>query len=232
MKNLWFTFIPGRVLVKVEGKGIERLLNQLTRSGLSLWKVRRLKEGEVIFFISLSDLHKLRRITRDAECSVSFIRGEGLPFLWKRIKKNSGFLVGIILFFIVAVILSNVTWGIHVKGANPETEHKIRMELDKLGIRVGGLHLFGDDPETIQRKLTDSIENITWIGVELKGTTYHFQVVQKTEPEEAELLSPRHLVAKKKAVIADLFVEKRETARQGEPVCSKGTITRLGCHRQ
>ncbi len=36
MKNLWFTFIPGRVLVKVEGKGIERLLNQLTRSGLSI----------------------------------------------------------------------------------------------------------------------------------------------------------------------------------------------------
>ena len=29
MKNLWFTFIPGRVLVKVEGKGIERLLNSL-----------------------------------------------------------------------------------------------------------------------------------------------------------------------------------------------------------
>ena len=44
-----------------------------------------------------------------------------------------------------------------------------------------------------------------WRG--LKGTTYHFQVVQKTEPEQGELLSPRHLVAKKKAVIAEMFVE-------------------------
>ena len=73
------------------------------------------------------------------------------------------------------------------------------MELDKLGIRVGALHLFGDDPETIQRKLTDTIDNITWIGVELKGTTFHFQVVQKTEPEEVGAVKPSSSCCKEKS---------------------------------
>lgn len=62
--------------------------------------------------------------------------------------------------------------------------------------------------ESIQRKLSNNIEAITWVGVELKGTTYHLQVVEKNEPNKPEYLSPRHLVAKKKAVIVDMFVEE------------------------
>lgn len=207
MKNQWLTFFSGRILVKVDGKGIERLINKLTQSNLLMWKVRRIKNGSVVFFIALSDLHKIRHISRGSECTISFVRGEGFPFLWKRTMKNSGFLVGVFLFFIIAAILSNITWGIHIKGADPETEHKIRLELNKLGIKVGSPHLLSGKPGEIQRKLTDSIDNITWVGVDLKGTTYHFQVVQKTEPEQGDLLSPRHLVAKKKAVIAEMFVE-------------------------
>ena len=45
-----------------------------------------------------------------------------------------------------------------------------------------------------------------WCGVE--GTTYHLQVVEKNEPEKPEYFSPQHLVAKKKAVIVDMFVEE------------------------
>ncbi|MBS4176293.1 sporulation protein YqfD [Lederbergia citrea] len=208
MKNQWLTFLAGRVLVKAEGKGIERLINRLAQSGLIIWKVKRQKSGGVHFYIALPDVHKLRHAARKADCSLSFQRGEGIPFLWKRTRKNGGFLIGIFMFFLVAAILSNMTWGIHITGADPETEHKIRKELTNLGIKVGTFHLLSDKPNTIQRKLTERIDNITWVGVELKGTTYQFQVVQKTEPDKIEMKSPGHLVATKKAIIANMFVEK------------------------
>lgn len=212
MKNHWVTFLTGRVLVKAEGKGLERLLNMCIRAQIIVWKVKRFKKDGIFFYIRLSDLHKLRHIARDSDCSLSFVRGSGLPFLKKRLMKNSGFAVGMLIFLIVITILSNITWGIQIKGTNPETEHQIRQELDKLQIRVGTFHFFNQDLEKIQRELTERVENITWIGVELRGTTFQFQVVEKTDPEQQERLSPRHLVANKRAVISEMFIEK------GKPV--------------
>ncbi|WP_340085070.1 sporulation protein YqfD [Siminovitchia sp. FSL H7-0308] len=222
MKNRWVTFVTGRVLVKIEGTGLERLINICARKKVSLWSMRKMKTGAIFFYISLLDLHNFRHIVRDFDCTVSFIRGEGIPFLWKRLLKNSGFLIGVFLFLVILTVLSNITWGIQINGANPETEHNIRKELNKLGIKVGTFHFFNQDLEKLQQQLTERVNNITWIGVELKGTTFHFQVVEKNKPKKAKPLGPQHLVAKKKAVIAEMFVEK------GKPIVKVNQFVKKG----
>ena len=143
----------------------------------------------------LADALKIREFARKSECKVSFLRRNGAPFLLKRILKNSGFLTGAVLFFFLILCLSNMVWGIEVHGAKPATEYKIRKELDKMGIKTGKLQFFVDNVDSIQRRLTNNIGAITWVGVELKGTTFHLQVVEKKQPKEPKSLSPRNLVA-------------------------------------
>ncbi|MCQ6273636.1 sporulation protein YqfD [Bacillus sp. V3B] len=208
MKNRWLIFFPGMITVKITGKGLERFINILTRSGFLIWEVRRLGVQSITFKMKLNDVKKFRHYARGSGCRIEFIKGEGFPFLLKRLFHNSGFLVGAILFMFVILLLSNMIWGIHVKGADPATEYKIHKELDKLGVKVGKLQFFVDNVESIQRQLTNNIEEITWVGVELQGTAYHLQVVEKNEPKQPEYLSPQNLVAKKKAVIVDMFVEE------------------------
>lgn len=208
MKNHWMMFYFGIVTVKVTGKGIERFINQLTKSGILIWNVKKHGTVALTFKMRLPDVNKLRVAARKSECKIEFLHGGGFPFLLKRLWKNSGFIIGVLMFFILIMYLSNTIWGIEIKGASPATEHQIRKELNKMGIKIGKLQLFLDDVESIQRELTNNVQAITWVGVELKGTTFHFQVVEKNEPEKPEYLSPRHLVAKKKAVIVDMFVEK------------------------
>ena len=145
---------------------------------------------------------------RGSGCRAEFMQREGVPFFLKRLYKNSGILVGFFLFLAAILILSNMIWGVHIKGAEPATEYKIRKELDKIGIKTGRFQWSVDNVEGIQRHLSDHIEEITWVGVELNGTTYHLQVVEKNEPKQPEYLNPQHLVAKKKAVIVDMFVEE------------------------
>ncbi|QQZ10826.1 sporulation protein YqfD [Heyndrickxia vini] len=222
MKNHWFTFFGGTILVKVEGKGVERFINQLTRSSLIVWNVKRQGSSAITFYIRLKDVHKLRHQVRKFDCKISFLSGQGAPFLWKRTLKNAGFFAGFLLFFVVITLLSNIVWGINIKGASPQIEHQIRKELDNLGVHVGKLQFFIDDVETIQRKLEDRIPNITWVGVDLNGTTYHFQVVEKNIPEQAEKQSPQNLVANKKAVIVDMFVEN------GQPVVKVNQYVKKG----
>ncbi|WP_394233007.1 sporulation protein YqfD [Niallia oryzisoli] len=208
MKNRWMIFFSGIITVKISGKGLERLLNTLIRNGLSIWQVRRQGVESITFKMKLSDVKAFRKYVRGSGCKVKFFKREGFPFLLIRLLHNSGFLIGAILFFFVILILSNMIWGIQIKGAEPATEYKIQKELDKMGVKVGKLQFFVDNVEGIQRQLTNNVEEITWVGVELQGTTYHLQVVEKNEPKPPEYLSPQNLIAKKKAVIVDMFVEE------------------------
>ncbi|HYK71862.1 MAG TPA: sporulation protein YqfD [Pseudoneobacillus sp.] len=207
MKNQWIEFYSGIVTVKITGKGIERFINSLTRNNLVIWNVKKCGTNTIIFKMKLSDVNELRKHKRGSDCKVKFLQRSGAPFLLKRLFRNSGFLIGAIGFILVIMLLSNMVWGIEIKGAKPATEHQIRKQLTEMGIQVGKLQFYMDDVETIQRKLTNKIEVLTWVGVELKGTTYHFQVVEKNQPKKPEVLNPRNLVAKKKAIIVKMFVE-------------------------
>lgn len=208
MKNQWIEFYSGIVTVKITGKGIERFINSLTRNGLIIWNVKRSGTDAIIFKMKLSDVQELRKYRRASNCKVRFLQRKGAPFLLKRLLRNSGFFLGAFSFILVLLVLSNMVWGIEVKGAKPATEHQIRKVLTEMGIEVGKLQFYMEDVETIQRNLTNRIEELTWVGVELKGTTYHFEVVEKNQPKKIEKLSPRNLVAKKKAIIVEMFVEK------------------------
>nr|WP_263325685.1 sporulation protein YqfD [Neobacillus sp. Marseille-Q6967] len=212
MKNQWFEFLFGRVTVKVSGKGIERFLNILIRNNLTIWNVKRHGTETITFTMRLRDALKIRHYAKGRECTISFLKRSGVPFLFKRLLKNSGFIIGAGLFFAIILFLSNVIWGIEVKGAKPATEYQIRKELDKMGVKIGKVQFFVNNVEGIQRKLTNNIGNLTWVGVELRGTTYHLQVVEKNEPEKPEQLAPQNLVAKKKATIVKMYIEKGQKA--------------------
>ncbi|CAM3928605.1 sporulation protein YqfD [Mesobacillus thioparans] len=222
MKNQWIHTFSGTVKVKLTGKGIERFLNQLTRNGVSIWNVKKHGSEAVTFYVNLQDVKKLRIPARDSQCKIRFLERAGGPFFLKKLWTNSGFLAGAFLFFGLIMLLSNMVWGIEIDGASPATEHQIRKELDRMGIGVGKMQFSIDNVEGIQKELTDKVGALTWIGVELKGTTYHFQAVEKSEPEKAEAIGPRHLVAKKKAAIVKIFVEK------GDPVVEVNDFVKPG----
>lgn len=212
MKNEWVEFFNGTITVKSMGRGSERFLNNITREGLQIWDVKRYGPEVLVFNMRLEDVRKIRHIVRKSDCKIEFLERAGAPFLLKRLLKNSGFLAGALIFVLVITFLSNMIWGVEIKGAKPATEYQIRKELDKMGVKIGSVQFFVEDVESIQRELTNNIEALTWVGVELKGTTYHLRVVEKNQPNQPEYLTPRHLVASKKALIVKMFVEK------GQPV--------------
>lgn len=224
MKNQWTNYYTGYVKVKAYGRGTERLINMLTRRGLHIWDVKRVGSESLIFHMDFREISKLRQVVRKSDCKVRFLQGRGVPFLMKRIMKNSGFLAGLIAFLLCIFVLSNMVWGIEVKDAKPETEHAIRKELDKMGVKIGKMQLLVDDVDTIQRNLNDRIGVLTWVGVELKGTTYHFRVVEKRQPKEVEKTSPQNLVASKKAIITDMYVKKGQSKVNVNDYVSKGQL--------
>lgn len=214
MRNVWMNYFSGIVTVKASGKGIERFINDLMRNGIIVWNVKKQGENALTFQIKLQDVKKLRPIVRRNECKIRFIYRTGFPFFAKRLGRNIGIPIGAMIFLVAIFLLSNIVWGIEIQGSNPEIQHQVKKELGEIGVKQGKFLFLMPNTDAIQQHLTNRIDAITWVGVELKGTTYKLQIVEKTEPEKIEKLEPRDLVASKKAVIVDLFVE------EGQPLVS------------
>ncbi|MDR4995938.1 sporulation protein YqfD [Bacillus altitudinis] len=223
MKNKWFAYFIGRVEVEIKGNGIERLINECTRQGITMFQVSR-RQDSVRLFIRLSDVHAFRKVQRHHEVTCSFHQKKGFPFLLLWSRKNIGFTLGIVFFLVTILALSNMVWKIDIKGANPETEHQMRKHLGEIGVQKGRFQFLMGTPEKIQKSLTAHIQSITWVGVELNGTTFQMKVVEKNEPEKEKYTSPQHIVAKKKAVITRMYVEKGEPLAAVDEHVKKGQM--------
>jgi similar to stage IV sporulation protein len=116
-----------------------------------------------------------------------------------------------------------MTWSVQVEGVKlPQDEHMIRTTLEDLGVEPWTFKRRAAESTTIRREIADRLPNVTWVGFEYRGTVANVKVVEKTLPDLPEPTSPRHLVASKKAVIHDIFVE------EGQPLVKPNELVRAG----
>ncbi|MCM2677852.1 sporulation protein YqfD [Shouchella plakortidis] len=207
MINQWMKHIKGFVFVEITGVYTERLLNACLNKGLAIWSIRKMDENRLGFYLALEDVPMMRSLLKKFECKMFFKKRRGGPFLIAKMKKRTGFTLGVVSFFILILVCSQMVWGIQVKGGSPKIANEVENAALELGIKRGTFQMTLPPVEKIQQEMQQRVTDATWIGVRQKGTIYEFEIVEHQLPEEAELLSPRHLVAKKKAVIYKMFVE-------------------------
>ncbi|TLS39361.1 sporulation protein YqfD [Pseudalkalibacillus caeni] len=222
MNNFWKEPFYGYVRVKISGKYVELFMNRCIQYHIQIWEIIRVDNDTIILSMYVKDIKRIRPHLKKTNCKLRFHEKKGFPFLLKRILHSRGFLSGALGFLLVIFVLSNMVWSIDVNGASPEVEHKIRKAIDDIGVKRGKFIFRLPSTQQIQQEITERFKEITWVGVKLQGTSYHFEVVQKQLPEKTPPLSPRHLVAKKKAMITRVFVE------QGQPVVKENQFVQKG----
>ncbi len=202
----------GYVVVRVQGHRLERLINRMMNHRFAAWNISRTSKEDAQFSITIQDFFQLRPILRETDCRVSIVKRVGLPFILQKAQKRSGFILGAFLFCVFLYLFSNMIWSVDIEGVKlPEDEALLRAELVQLGVKPGGFKFRAENGTIIQQTIMDHLPNITWIGFQYEGTKAQLKVVEKALPQLPEPTNPRHIVANKKAVIHDLFVE------QGEP---------------
>lgn len=81
-------FIKGCVIIRVNAKHPERLLNLMRENGVPVRRVYGEKRGEVQLAITPRDFKRLRPLARAANCRVHIVGRDGAPFalnrLWRR----------------------------------------------------------------------------------------------------------------------------------------------------
>ncbi|WP_185819530.1 sporulation protein YqfD [Salibacterium salarium] len=211
------------VKVRVTGKHIENIINYCLRDGIILSNVTRQK-GAVEFYTTQSNVNEIQEATRLYDCEWEMIEESTYQKYYGYLKTRTGFFLGVSLFILIIILLSQMIWKIEIEGADPRLEYEMKDYLDELGIKVGAFQFLLPDSEGMQTQLLNKMDEVTWIGVNKKGTTYQFQVVEQSLPEKSESQSPHHLVAKKTAVINSIYAEKGKPMVKQNDVVHKNDV--------
>ncbi|SDC31151.1 sporulation protein YqfD [Shouchella lonarensis] len=224
MRNNAAKQIRGYVTVEITMEEPTRLLNACLRRKIEIWNVRYKKGDTLQFDMFLDHVHDLRMLLRAFKCKTTFKRRSGFPFFLKQMRVRIGLSLGVVLFATMMMLAANMVWDIEIKGASPKVAQELREVVDALGIKRGKFQFLLPPPDEIQLLVTEEVDEATWIGVRKKGTTFEFEVVEQVRQAPAERLSPRHLVASKRAVIHKIFVENGKALKHTNDYVEKGDV--------
>jgi len=207
------SYILGYVRITVEGYYIERFINICINSKILIWSIKREKGGAKLYLnVGINDFKKLKQIARKTKCKIKISRKRGIPFILNRYRKRKIF--GIFLILIIAIILgtSNYIWNIEIKIENNEIIEGIEQDLIEAGLTVGK-NKNKIKPTEIIQQIRLKRNDISWMGIELKGTNAIVKIVKAEEaPKIIDENDYTNIVANKSGIITKI-VAQNGTAR-------------------
>lgn len=229
--RLW-NFLRGYAIIIVEGLKIERFINMAISNGIYIWDIKKLSYTSISAKIGLQNFRKMREIVRRTDSSIRIEEKRGLPFILKNMKKRKLFTISVALFILLIYIMCAHVWMIEVTGTKKVDPQAIIAIVNKEGLKEGVLKS-KVDKHAIENRVLIKTPQLTWIGIQIRGTKAIVEVVERRdEPEILSKTDACDIVAGKSGVIEKLLVLNGDglvkdgtTVKKGQLLVT-GTITR------
>ena len=202
-----YLFFLGYTHITVEGFFIERFINICMSKGIVLQNLHRERSTILKAKILKSDFKRIRNIAKKTKCRVHIEKKIGIPFIINKYRKRKVFAIAI---GVIAIFLFGITrfiWNIEVTGIEKIPEKEIIALIQEQGIQIGKLKS-KLDIEKIINEIRLQRDDISWIGIKVKGTNVIVEIVEATEkPEVIEKDKITNIVSDKKAIISKIVVQ-------------------------
>jgi len=220
--NLWY-YINGYILISIQGKGTERLINLAINRGIFLRDIRRYKK-KALMKVDSEEFKRLRPLVRKTRCKVRIEEKVGLPFFIYRLTIRKGFIAGFVFFILALYTLSSFVWFVEIDGTEKIDPREVKEATRELGLHPG---VFKDslDLEDISKDLVLKVPDISWAGIEISGTRAKVQIIEKIKGTEYDPEFKSHIVAEKDGIILEIFVvEGQAVVSEGDTVSAGDTL--------
>lgn len=219
--RLW-NYLRGYVIIIVEGYFLEKFINICTHRQIYLWDVKRQKDCKMRLKLSIHGFRLIRPIARKTCCRVRIAGKRGLPFLMNRYRKRKTFLIGAIAFVLLFFVMSSFVWDVEISGNEKIETEVIREQLATIGIKPG-VWKYGIDTDRAADDIMLGSNEISWVGVSLKGTRVRVAVKERVLPPEIPEEIPCDIVASRDGLIKSIvakdgqdMVKAGDTVTQGQ----------------
>ena len=200
-------YILGYVRISVEGYYIERFINICTTSKILIWNLKRVKGVKLFLNVGIKDFYEIIKIAKKLKCKVKIIRKRGMPFLINRYKKRKIFFLSLIIITILIGISTNYIWNINIEIEDNIEIENIEQDIKDAGLEVG-MNKNKIDTQEIINKIRLNRNDISWIGIELKGTNAIIKIVKAKEaPEIIDEKDYSNIVSNKSGIITKIIAQ-------------------------
>ena len=199
--------ILGYVRVQVEGYYIERFINICQIKKILIWNLKREKGVKLYINIGIKDFRKLKQIARKTNCKLKIQKKRGIPFILHRYKKRRVFAIFLILILLGIYTSSKYVWNVEFQVEDNLEVENIGQDLYELGLKRGAKR---SDIQTDQiiNELRLKRNDISWIGIDIKGTNAIVKIVKADEkPEIIDNSEYCDIVASKSGIIEKIIAQ-------------------------
>lgn len=225
--RLW-NYFCGYAIIIVKGLKIERFINLAVMNGIYLWDIEKLDYTTIKAKINIKDFSKLRQIVKKTDSRVKIKEKCGMPFKVKNIKRRKWFFLGLGALLIFLYILSSYIWMIEILGVKTISDEAILENLSRYGLRVG-MSKRKIDKRNVESKMLITMPELTWIGIEIKGTKAYVTVSEKKpDPEPVNKYEPCNIIASKNGVIDKILVLNGDGVVKDGDTVVKGQLLVIG----
>ena len=219
--RIW-NYLRGYAIIIVKGLKIERFINLAVVNNIYIWDIEKLDYTTVQAKIGLENFRRLRDIVRKTDSSVSILSKRGFPFIIRTIRRRRLFYFSLFLICVFIYAMSSFVWMIEITGAKDIDNENILRCLYNEGLKEGSWK--GRlDIRHIENRVLINMPELSWIGIQIKGTKAIVEVVEKSEgPPLISRTDACDIVAAKDGVITKLLV------LSGDPLVKDGDSVRKG----
>lgn len=204
--KLIYMFFSGYVTIVIEGFFVERFINICRNNNIVLLDIERQNNTYLKVKILKSDFRDIRHIAKKTKCKVKIEKKSGLPFFVNKYRKRKIFAIAILVIAIFIFTLTKFIWNIEIIGNDKISDEEIMSMVSEYGINRGVLKK-NIDTEKISNAIRLERDDISWIGINIKGTNVSINVKEAIEtPEVIDRKEICNVVAKENAIISKIVV--------------------------
>ena len=228
-------YLLGTLRVSISGSGCERFLNLAHGEKFKIYDICRDDDGSVSFGIYRKNFRHLRPLVRKSHVRIHITKKLGLPQRTRNYRRRYGLMLGIIIIAVSLYVSSLFVWNVRVSGCESISEQEVLTVLSENGFTVGGLKRKFNIRE-IENNFLKHNDKISWISINIKGTTAFVEVREKSEkPELIDASEPCSIYAARDGVIASVsdymgysLVKPGDTVTAGDLIVSGDYTDKYG----
>lgn len=220
--------ILGYVKIKVESVFIERFINICISKRIFIWDIQREKSSIMYANIGIKDFKRLKNVAKKTKSKISIEGKYGIPFLLHRYRKRKNFFILCSIILISLVAMSRFVWNIEIEGLQTIPKEEFMQELNDYGLKIGTRKSLIDS-NSIINKMRLTRDDISWMGIDIKGTNI---IIKIKEKEKAPIVINKsdycNIVSNKTGLITKINVQDGTKAVEIGDMVKEGDVLVLG----
>lgn len=223
MKNYLIYKLKSKIEVELLGKSLERFIIRINKNKINIYSIKKIHNDKYIIVIDYKDFDKLLKLNTIYE--IKIIKYLGIKRNNILFFKNIHMIIFFIICIIVLFILSNMIFKVEIITTDNEMKNKLKSTLKYYDIKPYSFRKKYKYLKNVKNKILDEYSNsVEWIEIERKGTKYVIKYEPRIIKSKNINNGYRHVVAKKNAIIKNIFSSNGQIIKDKNNYVKKGDI--------